>query len=441
MLPPGMKMPNDDEDYRRRLAAEAERLRGNGALGRSDLSIRLFDFLLQASLSGRSPKEVEIAHEVFEKSGEIGIGQDAPVRTYVHRLRRKLEEAYTDADDAAERLVLLRGEYRLTLADGPLPDEPLPDEPLPDEPLPGALAGPPFGKRGRWWIGAAAVLLIVINLGAWFAFRGEQAGISSENGGATGYWRPLAVPQRPVIMVMGDQYLFGEATAKTEMTHLVLQSDVNSPSDLDAYLAAHPNEASQYVDLGVHYVPVSVVLALAEVLPLIARNSPEKVFRPPLMISQLSPDLLRTGDIIYIGSLSTLGMLREPLYATSGFSFGNHGDELTDKASGRHFIADKPIAGEIQSPHRQYAYLASLDGPRGNRILIISGTDESSLVQAAELAADVHQLRNLSQKVGDGSFEALYEVSTLGAVNIDSNLVLARPLKSPPIWLPQQASK
>src|ERR1039457_5323429 len=77
----GMKMHTDNEDYRRRLAAEAERLRGAGALGRSDLLIRLFDFLLQASLSGRSPKEIEIAHEVFEKSGEIGVGQDAPVRT------------------------------------------------------------------------------------------------------------------------------------------------------------------------------------------------------------------------------------------------------------------------------------------------------------------------------------------------------------------------
>jgi hypothetical protein len=424
-----MKMHTDNEDYRRRLAAEAERLRASGALGRSDLLIRLFDFLLQASLSGRAPKEIEIAHEVFEKSGEIRAGQDAPVRTYVHRLRRKLEEAYTDADanlgDATDRLVLLRGEYRLTLA---------------DEPLLVKLVSPPFRKRGRSWIGAAAVLLLAVNLGLWFVFTGQPARISSDNVGSTAFWKPLSIPHRPVIVVMGDHYLFGESPGSMEMTHLVRRFDVNSPDDLEAYLAANPNEVGHYVDLGVHYVPVSVALALAEVLPIIARTSPEKALRAPLMISQLSPDLLRTGDTIYIGFLGTLGLIRDPLYATSGFRFGDHFDELIDKASGRRFIADKPIAGEIQTPRRQYAYLASLDGPTGNRILVISGTNETGLVQAAEIVADVHQLRRLSQKVGDGSFEALYEVSTLGAVNIDSNLILARPLTSPPVWPSQKPS-
>jgi len=244
-----MKMHTDNEDYRRRLAAEAERLRASGALGRSDLLIRLFDFLLQASLSGRAPKEIEIAHEVFEKSGEIRAGQDAPVRTYVHRLRRKLEEAYTDADanlgDATDRLVLLRGEYRLTLA---------------DEPLLVKLVSPPFRKRGRSWIGAAAVLLLAVNLGLWFVFTGQPARISSDNVGSTAFWKPLSIPHRPVIVVMGDHYLFGESPGSMEMTHLVRRFDVNSPDDLEAYLAANPNEVGHYVDLGVHYVPVSVAL-------------------------------------------------------------------------------------------------------------------------------------------------------------------------------------
>ena len=40
------------------LRAHADRIRGSGVLGRSPLMQRLFDFLLDRTLTGKAPKEI-----------------------------------------------------------------------------------------------------------------------------------------------------------------------------------------------------------------------------------------------------------------------------------------------------------------------------------------------------------------------------------------------
>jgi hypothetical protein len=61
----------------------------------------------------------------------------------------------------------------------------------------------------------------------------------------------------------------------------------------------------------------------------------------------------------------------------------------------------------------------------------------------AELVNDPAMLKTLHQRVGgeDEAFEALFQVRTLGSVNLDSTLLIARPLRSRAIWDHPQASQ
>ena len=95
------------------LVAEAARLRASGALGKPGPLSRLFEFLLGRS-GGSAPKELEIAVAVFNKKSDFDIGQDALVRVYVHKLRKKLEEFYL-RNPGERRLVIPKGEYRLVV--------------------------------------------------------------------------------------------------------------------------------------------------------------------------------------------------------------------------------------------------------------------------------------------------------------------------------------
>src|SRR5580658_2974771 len=98
--------------------ALADRIRVTGALGRSRLIQRLFDFLIECSLTGRAPKETEVAIEVFGKDGGFDVAQDAMVRVYVHKLRRKLEEYYSAAGRSDPfQLTLPKGAYRIVIHD------------------------------------------------------------------------------------------------------------------------------------------------------------------------------------------------------------------------------------------------------------------------------------------------------------------------------------
>src|SRR5688572_2176235 len=107
------------------MASEAEILREqaaaivqSGALGRSRSYARLLEFLVECAGNGRTPKELEIAIEVFGRGADFDPSQDSMVRVYAHNLRQKLEHYYASAGRSeARQLVLARGEYRISLAE------------------------------------------------------------------------------------------------------------------------------------------------------------------------------------------------------------------------------------------------------------------------------------------------------------------------------------
>src|SRR5262245_41785699 len=98
------------------LREQAQKIERSGALGRSRSYARLLEFLVDCSTGGRTPKELEIAMEVFGKGADFDPSQDSMVRVYAHNLRQKLEHYYATEGRAEPRqLTLARGEYRMSL--------------------------------------------------------------------------------------------------------------------------------------------------------------------------------------------------------------------------------------------------------------------------------------------------------------------------------------
>src|SRR5262245_9249111 len=98
------------------LREQAQKVERSGALGRSRSYARLLEFLVDCSSKGRTPKELEIAMEVFGKGADFDPSQDSMVRVYAHNLRQKLEHYYaTEGRAEPQQLSLARGEYRISL--------------------------------------------------------------------------------------------------------------------------------------------------------------------------------------------------------------------------------------------------------------------------------------------------------------------------------------
>ena len=147
------------------LREQADRIVRSGALGRSRSYARLLEFLVACSTEGRTPKELEIAMEVFGKGPDFDPSQDSMVRVYAHNLRQKLDQYYaTDGRAEPGRLSLARGEYRVSLIP---PDVSPAAEPSDAAVQPAALVPAREPSPRKWLPMAAAALLAVGGLVGW----------------------------------------------------------------------------------------------------------------------------------------------------------------------------------------------------------------------------------------------------------------------------------
>lgn len=401
--------------------AHAERIRASGVLGRSGHIRRLFDFLVDCAAQGRVPKEIEVAIDGFGRGAGFDASQDALVRVYVHKLRRKLDDYYASAgvgDDG--RLVIPRGEYRLSVTRQQQP----------------AGAGLHALSR-REWLGLALIaLLATATLVLGIAVRRDgEPGAAADFAAArrSPVWSPLLDDDLPIEVVLGDYYIFGERDAgAAQASRLVRDFDINSRQDLEQRLKARPALESRYEDLNLGYLPTSSAYALREVLSvLLAAGRRVHVS----LASEFSPAAFKTSHVVYLGYISGMGMMQDVVFAGSRFMVGASFDELIDTVSGAPYVSEAGGPLKDAERYRDYAYVSTFAGPNGNRHVIIAGTRDTALRQAAEMLVDPRRIEELTAKAArNQDFEALYEVYGVNRTNIEARLLVAAPLDAASIW-------
>jgi hypothetical protein len=393
------------------LAAQVARVRESGILGRSHGLARLFDYLADPARDGRTLREADVAHDVFGR--ELDLSGDASVRVYVHRLRKKLDEFYAGAGAGEpHRLVIPVGEYRLDLV----------GRPTPAAPPPSAAA-----LRRRWVAPAiaAALALVVANIAAW-AFLARETSPSRDlaRAAASPLWAGIG-RERPVVVVLGDYYIFGDTDHGEGPKRMIRAFEINSPAELDAWLMDNPEFQGRYVDLDTYYTPVGATLALREIMPLLRQAAGDADRVRVTTASHLTPDLMKSADIVYVGYLSGLRILHQPVFERSRFTIGATYDELVDRTTGQTFVSGAGAAS-ADRPNRDYGYLAAFRGPAGNRFVIVAGARDIGVMQMAEVASDPNTFRAL--KTGrDAPLEVLYEVDGVGRTALGARRVTASP--------------
>lgn len=404
------------------LTRQAERIRSSGILGRSSLTQRLFDFLVECSLKGKAPKEIEVAIDAFGRGDSFDVSQDAVVRVYVHKLRRKLEEFYAGpGKDEPQRIVIPRGEYRLAVA----ANASAIDDAAQAAPAPRTI------PRGYRWAGAVLALSLIINL--LLLFTGPLRPVAPDpldEVRASSVWAPMLDDELPIYLVVGDYYIFGEVDEFLSVQRLVREFNINSPADFDRALQRDPHFADRYQDLNLAYLPTASAYAMRDVMPLLATASSRVRI---VMASDVNADLLKAGHVVYIGFFSGMGTLREVVFAGSRLTTGESFDELYDSMTGASYVSD---VGSVQGrlKYRDYGYFSTFAGPNGNQFVIIAGTRDIAVMRMAETATRRITLDEIRAKTPERAFETLYEVYGFGRTDIDATLVLSSPLNETSIW-------
>ena len=407
-----MPDPND------RIAEIAARVRARRALGRSEGLNRLFDYLAERARTGARPKEFEVAAAVFGRGGDFDGARDASVRVAVHRLRRKLDDFYAGPGaDEPVRLSIPRGEYRMIA-----------------EPTPSMAPAPAAPSRRLWWAVVAA--LTSLNLAAWGVFwmtHDVDRGLRQARAQAP--WTQLARSPATTLLVLGDYYIFGEIDPAAGVDRLIRQYSINSREDLDAWLMDSPRASGRYRDLDLFYLPVGAAFALRSLIPVLARGKPERL--RVVLASDLTPEMLKRDNIVYLGYLSGLGVLRQPVFAGSRFQVGDTWDQLIDARTHRTYVSQEGGPSQGDRARRDFGYVSAFSGPGGNRIVVIAGARDAGLQQAAEAMASPQALKALARVGAGANFEALYEVNGIGRATLAHHLVTASPRTAVDPWTAQ----
>jgi hypothetical protein len=190
------------------LREQTAKIVNSGALGRSRSYGRLLEFLVESAVNGHTPKELEIAMEVFGRGADFDPSQDSMVRVYAHNLRQKLEHFYaTGGRSQTRQLTLARGEYRISLAaidPAAVSDAPPPAAAVaaPSPPQPDRGARP--RERWRGVAGAARLIALGVAVGVGIMLERAPAVPAATTVARSSLWAGLLDDELPILIVVGE---------------------------------------------------------------------------------------------------------------------------------------------------------------------------------------------------------------------------------------------
>ena len=426
------KMSNSVQDTLRRtqdvftadeLQALCRRIVASGELGRSKHYRALLEYLVQCSIAGESPKELELAIEVLDRGENFDVATDSTVRVYMHQLRKKLDGYYqTNEQQANYRIVIPKGQY--TIAAIP--------QPASAKPAIGSARMP--GVSISAGLMMAAILLLLINLG--YMVSRDNPADAVDLVAEHPVWSSVFGDELPIMLVMGDYYIFGELNANGNVARMVREFNINSRNDLEELQFSEIERTENYLDLDLSYMPEGSAFALAKIVPILQQSGkPINI----TMMSDLTTADIRSNHIVYIGYISALEKLTSMAFAGSGLAIGRSYDELLNIATDEYYTSDAGLP-EDGEPFRDYGMFSTFPASNTSQVILISGMRDAGLMHTAQAVSDNEALDDLVVAIDTdtdealGSFEALYEVYGVDRMNFDADLVYAGQLKPDQIW-------
>ena len=408
------------------LLALCSRIISSGVLGRSKHYAALLEYLVKCSLVGKTPKEIELAVDVLNQGEDFDSSADSRVRVYIHQLRKKLDSYYQSFEpDALLRVVIPKGQYTIFAEQKAFQ--------TPSEKANNAGA---YKSSFNVSFLLIAISLLAANL-IYMIFTDLR--VSRDNyqtAAAHPVWDSVLRDDSPILIVMGDYYIFGELNANGNVARMVREFNVNSRFDLEEMQFTDFERAENYLDLDLSYMPEGSAFALARIVPILQEGGKNINIT---MMSDLTTSDIRDNHIVYIGYISGLEKLNDIAFSGSGLRVGRSYDELLNAQTQEYYTSDAGLPEEGQ-PFKDYGMFSTFPVSTETQVVLISGMRDAGLMHTAQALSNSDALDDLVVSIENdtdealASFEALFEVLGIDRMNFDANLVYTNLLDADEIW-------
>lgn len=403
-----------DQESDQEFQDQLDRIKRSGALGRSPAYVKLLDYLAENTRDGVSCSELSIAIDVFNKADDFDVTSDSAVRVYVYKLRQKLQTYYDGpGSEESTRLGIPKGTYRLVAEKTKSDKEAI-------------HQNRPANSYGKTLLPLGLALLCLVLLGYIVVGKSSiQKQVFSQEQQL--FWGGIVSDDKPVMVVVGDYYIFGETTINGEI-RLVREFDINSAFDLRQELDQIDQEASfadPRFDVGLTYLPRGSAYAIARVQEILQGTGKSPRIT---MMSEFSAEDLRSNHVIYIGYISGLGVLEAYTFSASQFDVGYSYDQLVNTETGERYTSDF-IEAEDDRNFVDYGLISSFSVAEDSQIVILAGTRDAGLMEMSDLAVASDILARMKLEAAENqAFMAVFEVYGFNLTNISASLISSENL-------------
>lgn len=378
----------------RKISQTLEKLLNSKTFSKPGVYKELLNYLVNCSLKGETPKEQQIAFDVFGKKAEQE--KELNVRVYIMNLRNKLKEYYQhEGKDDTVILQIPKGKYQVEFKF------------LTYKSVKRSL------EKYSLTLFISGFLLIVFSCLLLLnndKFRQPKQAI----------WKGFLKPNYPVLIVLGDHYFFTDSIATGRMgpsrdTH------INSDEDLDAYLKTHPESLGKIRKSNTTYINRQAPIGLFRLMSMFGGGVAQVEMK---YSSQLKWEDTRNKHLIFIGSVKTLRFLK-PTLERAGLKYD------LEHASFSYQTADSTLFFDNRHDNylnHEYSSLVHFCTNDKRKVLFLLSDDDLGNIAAMKYLTD-EQNTGFPDKAPTLNFKAVFEVKGRELTDFKVDLVRIDPIK------------
>lgn len=370
-------------------------------------------YLVEAAASGKELKEITIAMEFFEKDADFNPAEDTTVRSHTYNLRKKLETYYLkDGSEDKYILQIPKGHYEVQFV--PVNDVDSRSKSLLSRLIKNKVYFPIIAL-----LLIGVVYLLVKNLS--LRNRLEKYEIIEAN---DPIWHDYLQSKLPILIAVGNHFFFTEYSDEYENLLAIRDGNINTMEDLRDFNARHPDRRIQPADEP--YFPYHSIWSLPPVLSILFSANQTPILRRS---SSLIPQILEEYNIIYVGSIKTLYILKHTLQKSNfRFEISPHQIKYLNPDSSTAQVFETSL--HSSGPNEDLVLALKLPGPVDNSILLICsyhslGAPEIAnyLVNRETRVAVENKFREKFDRMPD-YFEILFRVTGIDKTAYNTEILI-----------------
>lgn len=357
------------------------------SFGHSNTYANLLLFLVASTLEEDIPKETTIASEILGKPN-FDPSQSTLVRVYIYNLRKKLAKYYSKEGKEDKIIVQIpKGSYEVRFVEK-------------------KILTPK--KSYSWSKGITLTLLFLLTLSLAYniSLYPEKHNINPIN--ENGLWKDLFMDRKPLMVLLGDLFIYQEDNTKTGTQKIIRDPFINSLEDYDKFLLEQSETNIIHEPLSYSLLIYNSALWIKDLSEIFSHNQKDFTIRNMV---RFNPKELPDNNFIVIGMMKTFGLFKDYLAGPSLYYNNQDQSIVYSNVQNGSETVYRPY-GDPNGHHTDYGFITKAPGPNNNNIYLFGGIWDTAASQSLKYFTSPKLLKELESALIEkyGSLPKYYQI-------------------------------